>query len=112
MANETTVKTTLIPTEKIAKSIEIKNEGNEKFKAMDYQGAIRKYHNALLYVKGLGDRSQTLQALGGGTEDHHAANPEITEEDKKKIKDLQFMCYNNLAGQKKLQNFHGGGIVE
>lgn len=100
MANETVAKTELTPAEKIAQSMEMKNEGNERFKAMDYQAAIRKYHNAILYIKGLGDRSQTLQALGGGAED--PTNPEITKEDHKKIKDLQFMCYNNLAGQKKL----------
>eukprot|EP00795_Rhopilema_esculentum_P002718 gene2718-931_t len=85
--------------EKVEKALGLKSEGNEHFKNKDYKSAIRKYHNALLYVKGLLDRAKTYQSLG-------TALPEVTmqsppsDELEEKIKELQLTCYNNLAGKK------------
>ncbi|XP_065056368.1 tetratricopeptide repeat protein 9C-like [Rhopilema esculentum] len=82
--------------EKVEKALGLKSEGNEHFKNKDYKSAIRKYHNALLYVKGLLDRAKTYQSLG-------TALPEVTmqsppsDELEEKIKELQLTCYNNLA---------------
>ena len=82
--------------EKIEKALALKNEGNEYFKANDTQTAIRKYHNALMFVKGLDSRFATLQSIGA--DNAGLGNEDISEEERKKIKELQFTCYNNLAG--------------
>ena len=82
--------------DKIEKAFALKSEGNDHFKANDLQSAIRKYHSALLYVKGLSSRRGTLEALGAD-----CTLPEInevTEEHKANIEELQILCYNNLAG--------------
>ena len=96
LKDEQLLKNPLTTEEKVEKAFALKNEGNEHFKANDVQSAIRKYHNALLYVKGLANRFATLQSLGTGFSG--SENEDISEESKRKIKELQFLCYNNLAG--------------
>lgn len=81
--------------DKIERAFILKSEGNDYFKANDLQSAIRKYHNALLYVKGLASRRGTLEALGADCSVSEIN--EVTEERKAKIEELEFLCYNNLA---------------
>lgn len=82
--------------EKIQKAYDLKNYGNEYFKAQNYPSAIRKYHNALMYVKGLTDRASTLKALGA--EDAAVGCQRASDQNKQDILELEFLCYNNLAG--------------
>ena len=46
------VDTSLIQ-EKLEKSLAFKDEGNNLYKAKEYKKAMRKYHNAILYLKGI-----------------------------------------------------------
>ena len=39
--------------EKLEKSLAFKDEGNNLYKAKEYKKAMRKYHNAILYLKGI-----------------------------------------------------------
>ena len=39
--------------EKLEKSLAFKDEGNNFYKAKEYKKAMRKYHNAILYLKGI-----------------------------------------------------------
>ena len=39
--------------EKLEKSLAFKDEGNTLYKAKEYKKAMRKYHNAILYLKGI-----------------------------------------------------------
>ena len=39
--------------EKLQTALNFKNEGNELYKAKDYKKAMRKYHNGILYLKGI-----------------------------------------------------------
>lgn len=83
--------------EKIEKAFALRNEGNERFKAEDYRDAMKKYHFALLHVKGLLDRSATLQALGADSSEYKCED--VSDEKKQQIKEVEFLCYNNLAGR-------------
>ena len=87
----------LTPTEKIIKAYEVKDEGNGHFKALDYQTAIKRYHHALLYVKGLSDENP-FQALTGVSPLSNGEN-KLSEKSKESIKELEFICNNNLAGK-------------
>ena len=39
--------------EKLQTALNYKNEGNELYKAKNYKKAMRKYHNAIMYLKGI-----------------------------------------------------------
>ncbi len=38
--------------DKLGKALNFKEQGNELYKAGDYKKALRKYHNAVMYMKG------------------------------------------------------------
>ncbi|KAJ1735381.1 hypothetical protein LPJ61_000587 [Coemansia biformis] len=48
--------------EKTAKGLEYKDSGNKHFQAGEYAKAIKEYHFALLYMRGLGDDPLTMSA--------------------------------------------------
>ncbi|KAH9945138.1 TPR-like protein [Epithele typhae] len=50
-------------TSKFNKAKDLKAAGDEAFKAQNWQGTLLKYHEALLYLKGL-DKNATQKALG------------------------------------------------
>eukprot|EP00794_Sanderia_malayensis_P020152 gene20152-22126_t len=79
--------------DKIKKAYLLKNEGSEHFKASNYQNAIRKYHHALLHVKGLdqGELKNMMMLSSNNTQSL------LSEESKKSIQELHLICYNNLA---------------
>ena len=39
--------------EKLKQALAFKDEGNSFYKVKDYKKAMRKYHNAILYLKGI-----------------------------------------------------------
>ena len=73
--------------ERIEKAENYKAEGNDFFKKEEYKSAIKKYHYALLYLKGIGEK--------------HPITGEqkiLTDEWKMRHSEIKFGCYNNLAG--------------
>ncbi len=73
--------------ERIVKAENYKAEGNEFFKKQDFKPAIKRYHIALLYLRGIGEK--------------HPITGErniLTDEWKKRHDEMRFGCYNNLAG--------------
>lgn len=84
---------TLTKQEKLDKGNALKDEGNAFYKQKDYKNAMKKYHRALLYVKGLNQKhpfSAILNIPNGDSE--------MSEEFKEKIQQTESSCYNNLAG--------------
>ena len=82
--------------EKIQQGAALKAEGNEYFKKKEYRNAMKCYHKALLHVKGLVDQP-TFAGLTGV----EFFEKEISDDDKEEIYQVQFSCYNNLAGKHK-----------
>ena len=77
--------------ERLETGMALKEKGNEYFKKQEYRNAMKSYHKALLYVKGIIDRPN-LPGLEASEED-------ISDEAKNNIHKVQFSCYNNLAGK-------------
>ena len=90
---------------KLEKAIQFKQEGNDAYKTKNYIQAIKKYHRALLYLKGIGQspglgKMESLfnGDLGLGTGDANrqcAVDPKMMAQ----VVDLKTDCYNNLAGR-------------
>lgn len=77
--------------EKVGLGITLKEKGNEYFKKQEYRNAMKNYHKALLHVKGLIDQP----SLPG----NEMNEKDISDEVKNSIYQIQFSCYNNLAGK-------------
>ncbi|CAH3197422.1 unnamed protein product [Porites evermanni] len=75
--------------ERLETGMALKEKGNEYFKKQEYRNAMKNYHKALLYVKGIIDRPN-LPGLEASEED-------VSDEAKNSIHKVQFSCYNNLA---------------
>ena len=82
--------------ERIQQGAALKAEGNEYFKKKEYRNAMKCYHKALLHVRGLVDQP-TFAGLTG----MDSLEKEISDDDKEEIYQVQFSCYNNLAGKLK-----------
>ncbi|XP_013407752.1 tetratricopeptide repeat protein 9C [Lingula anatina] len=76
--------------DKLNQAKSFKNEGNEQYKKKNYKNAIRNYHKALLYLKGVGASNPFSQLTG---EQEPILPPEVQEE----VTKLKSDCYNNLA---------------
>ena len=73
--------------ERVVKAETYKAEGNELFKMGDYKKAMKRYHYALLYLKGIGEKHPITQE-----------QKILTKDWKKRFDEMIFSCYNNLAG--------------
>ena len=73
--------------ERIVKAENYKAEGNEFFKKEEYKAAVKRYHFALLYAKGIGEKHPI-------TGDQNI----LTDEWNKRLAEVKFSTYNNLAG--------------
>ena len=82
--------------EKIQQGAALKAEGNEYFKKNEYRNAMKCYHKALLHVKGLVDQPTFAGLIGVDSLEKN-----ISDDDKEEIYQVQFSCYNNLAGKLK-----------
>lgn len=78
--------------EKIAKCRELKDEGNKFFKAKQWKKAIKKYHHALMYVKGVTDRLDSLPLL-----EATLGRQQPSEQDRKDAIELMLNLLNNLS---------------
>ena len=83
----------VIAKERIEQGKGLKTQGNEYFKKKEYRNAMKSYHKALLHVKGLVDQP-TFPGMDSLEKD-------ISDEDRQEIYQVQFSCYNNLAGKLK-----------
>ena len=82
---------------KLETALAYKEEGNALYKAKEYKKAARRYHNAILYMKGIDNDLHGTPAFLQSS----SVNP---NSDKKISKDLEEQCikaniaiYNNLA---------------
>ena len=82
----------LSPEERVGLGIALKEKGNDFFKKQEYRNAMKSYHKALLHVKGIIDQP-SFPGIGPVDED-------VSDEVKNNIQQIQFGCYNNLAGKK------------
>ncbi len=81
--------------EKLEQARKYKQEGNEQYKAGDYKAAIRRYHKAHLYLKGIESVQEPLPFPGMGEGRKEDKPP---EEVKQEVTKLKVDCFNNLAG--------------
>ena len=79
--------------EKLQQAIVLKDEGNAFYKQNDFKNAMKKYHHALLFVKGLAVEQPFKHILF-----YDNGEGEVTEEFKQKAQHTESICYNNLAG--------------
>lgn len=79
----------LTPEERVELAKALKERGNDYFKKQEYREAMKNYHKALLHVKGLIDQPKFPGIV---------LSDEISDELKNCIHQIQFSCYNNLAG--------------
>lgn len=77
--------------EKLETAVVLKDEGNAYYKQKDYRNAMKKYHRALLYVKGL----HTQHPFAGLME---SDDNEMSDDLKQKVQQTESTCHNNLAG--------------
>lgn len=82
--------------ERIQQGAALKAEGNEYFKKKEFRNAMKCYHKALLHVKGLLDHPTFIDLPGVDY-----LEKGISDDDKEEIYQIQFSCYNNLAGKLK-----------
>jgi len=83
--------------EKLEKSLAFKDEGNNFYKAKEYKKAMRKYHNAILYLKGIdNDLHGTPAFLQSASVDPNSEK-KITEEMEQECIKANISVYNNLA---------------
>jgi hypothetical protein len=84
----------LTKAEKLQQANILKDEGNVFYKQKDHKNAMKKYHQALMFVKGLVDQPfQEIRLLATGSQE------EETPELKQKVLQTELSCYNNLAGR-------------
>lgn len=77
---------------RLARAKSLKQEGNELFRVGGWKKAIRKYHHALMYCKGITDKLDFIPGLAA------AGGLRGSEEEKKEASDVTVAVTNNLAG--------------
>ena len=75
--------------EKLTHGISLKEQGNARFTATDYQGALHYYHEAILFIKGLD--SEPIMGLS-------TQPKQLTPETKLNIKTTMISILNNMTG--------------
>lgn len=71
----------------------LKLEGNELFKKKEWKKAMKKYHSALMYCKGIADK---LDSIIPGLAATRREKP--TSEQEREAMDVMIAVTNNLAG--------------
>ncbi|XP_031554606.1 tetratricopeptide repeat protein 9C-like [Actinia tenebrosa] len=83
----------LTKAEKLEQARILKDEGNAFYKQKDYKNAMKKYHQALMYVKGLFDQVPFQGMFLPETR----FPDEETAIFKEKAQQIELSCFNNLA---------------
>ena len=91
--------------EKLSRAKELKEIGNGLFKKGDTKNALKKYHHALMFVKGIASSDLGLGVAGVPSD---LLNEKVTEEEREMGDELTALIHNNIAGDYKvcLHNFH------
>ena len=71
---------------------QLKGEGNKCFKEKDWKRAIKKYHHALMYCKGITDKLDFIPGMAA------AGGLKATEEEEREATAVTVAVTNNLAG--------------
>ena len=77
---------------RLTKAKSLKQEGNEFFRVGGWKKAIRKYHHALMYCKGITDKLDIIPGLAA------AGGVKASEEEKREASEVTVAVTNNLAG--------------
>ena len=80
--------------EKLARAKELKDIGNGLFKSGDTKTALKKYHHALMFVKGIAQSD-----LGASGIPSDLLNEKVTEEEREMGDELKALIHNNIAGK-------------
>lgn len=81
---------------RISAAVELKESGNKFYQEGNWRRAAKKYHEALLYVKAVRDKSiAQLDLLGA---DFAKTTPPISEKERERATSLFVVISNNLAG--------------
>lgn len=79
--------------EKLARAKELKNVGNTLFKSGETKNAVKKYHHALMYIKGISSLDHGIPGLPS-----EFMYEKVTEEEGKMGDELTALIHNNIAG--------------
>ena len=88
---------------RLAKAKCLKEEGNGLFKEGHWKRAIRKYHHALMYCKGITDKLDFIPGLAA------AGGLRATAEEEGEATELTVAVTNNLAGELGCKHAQAGG---
>ncbi|XP_043223998.1 tetratricopeptide repeat protein 9C-like isoform X1 [Amphibalanus amphitrite] len=91
---------TITANTKYETALKYKQDGNEAFKAKNFKLAIRNYHKALLYIRGIDQHAVKLPAMLGNARqqrDREQRQSELTEELTGSVDALKVDTYNNLT---------------
>ena len=72
----------------------MKDEGNKLFKVNQWRKAIKKYHHALMYIKGITDRLDTLDQTDLKV---ILGKQQPSQQDRKDAEELMINLLNNLS---------------
>ena len=86
--------------EKLARAKELKDTGNALFKSGDTKNAVKKYHHALMFIKGVSSSDFGIPGLPNDLN----MNEKVTEEERAIGDELTAVIHNNIAGSQ-LMNF-------
>ena len=76
----------------MVKCRELKEEGNKLVKAKEWKKAMKKYHHALMYVKGITDKLDSLPGL-----EAILGRQQPSEQERKDATELMLSLLNNLS---------------
>lgn len=79
--------------EKLTRAKELKDIGNTLFKSGDTKNAVKKYHHALMFVKGISSSDLGIPGLPS-----ELMNEKVTEEERAMGDELTALIHNNIAG--------------
>ena len=79
--------------EKLSRAKELKDVGNALFKSGETKNAVKKYHHALMYIKGISSSDLGIPGLPSDLMDE-----KVTEEERKMGDELTALIHNNIAG--------------
>lgn len=71
----------------------LKQEGNEQFRAKEWKAAVKKYHHALMFCKGITDKLDFIPGMAA------AGGVKPSEEEEREATELTMAVTNNLAGR-------------
>ena len=81
--------------DKLVKAHQLKDRGNDEFKSENFKSAIKKYHHALMYTRGVVKQGD-MSLIPGLEVVTRFSQP--SKEEKRAANELTLVLSNNLAG--------------